>query len=215
GCRFVQDGHDHRVDGDGFSRAGGTRDQHVRHRRQVCGHDAAVDVFSECDGQLRLGLREGFGLDYVAEPDSFALVVGDLDADGGFAGHALDQDGFGSHGEAEVVGEAGDAGVFDAGVGAELECGDYGAGVDLRDLTVDAELGTLLDEYASLVAESLFADDGHLGGTVEERRWRQLVSADGLRRDGDGLDVGVCAAAKGDGLRLGGRKGRNGRGNRR
>ena len=75
-------------------------------------------------------------------------MVRDLDADGGFAGHALDEDGFGGHGEAEVVGEAGDAGVLDAGVGAELEGGDDGAGIDLRDLAVDAELGALLDQDA-------------------------------------------------------------------
>ena len=85
---------------------------------------------------------EGLALDDVAQPDGFAVVIGDLDADGGFAGHALDQDGFGGHGEAEIVGEAGDAGVLDAGVGAELERGDDGAGIDLDDLSVDAELGT-------------------------------------------------------------------------
>ncbi len=58
---------------------------------------------------LRFGVGEVFALDDVAEPDGFALGVGDLDADGAFAGHALDEDGFGGHGEAEIVGEAGDA----------------------------------------------------------------------------------------------------------
>src|ERR1700753_910493 len=48
---------------------------------------------------------------------------------------------------------AGDAGVFDAGVGAELEGSDDGAGVDLGDLAVDAELGALGDEGASFVAQ--------------------------------------------------------------
>ena len=49
---------------------------------------------------------------------------------------------------------------FDAGVGAELEGGDDGAGVDLRDLAVDVELGALLDQDAGLFAQRLFADDG-------------------------------------------------------
>ncbi len=111
---------------------------------------------------LDLLCAKRFALDDVAQPDGFALVVGDLDADGGFAGHALDEDGLGGHGEAEVVGEAGDAGVLDAGVGAELEGGDDGAGVDLGDLAVDAELGAFFDEDAGFFAEGLFADDGVL-----------------------------------------------------
>ena len=64
--------------------------------------------------------------------DGFAFVVGDLDADGAFAGHAFDEDAFGAHGEAEVFGEAGDAAVLDAGFGLELVGRDHGAGIDLR-----------------------------------------------------------------------------------
>ena len=120
---------------------------------------------------LDFGLGEGFALDDVAQPDGFALVVGDLDADGGFAGHALDEDGFGGHGEAEIVGEAGDAGVFDAGVGAELEGGDDGAGVDLRDLAVDAELGALCDEGAGFVAQGLLR--GRCGARRSDRAARR------------------------------------------
>ena len=90
--------------------------------------------------------------------DGFALVVGDLDADGAFAGHALDEDGFGAHGEAEVVVEAGDAGVFDAGVGLELVGGDHGAGVDLDDLAADVELGAFFDQDAGFFAQFVFAD---------------------------------------------------------
>ena len=113
-------------------------------------------------------MRERFALDYVAEPDGFAVVVGDLDAYGVFAGHALDEDGFGGHGEAEVVGEAGDAGDLDAGFGAELEGGDDGAGVDLGDGAVDAELGAFFDEDLGFFAQGFFADDRLLVGLVEE-----------------------------------------------
>ena len=151
---------------------------------------------------LDLDLRERLALDHVAQPDGLAVVVGDLDADGGFAGHALDQDGLGGHGEAEVVGETGDARVLDAGVGTELEGGDDGAGIDLRDLAIDAELGALLHQGAGFVAQGLLADDGGFVGAVEQRGRRQFVTADGLGRDGDGLDVGVGALAEGDGLRL-------------
>ena len=104
GGGLVEDGHDHGVDGDGFAGAGAARDEDVGHGGEVAGDDAAGDVFAEGDGEAGLGLGEGFALDDVAEPDGFAVAVGDLDADGGFAGHALDEDGLGGHGEAEVVG---------------------------------------------------------------------------------------------------------------
>ncbi len=56
-----------------------------------------------------LALAKVSRFDHVAQMDGFALVVRDLDADGALAGHALDEDAFGAHGEAEIVGEAGDA----------------------------------------------------------------------------------------------------------
>ena len=59
------------------------------------------------------------------------------------------------------------------------------------------------DQGAGLGAQGLFADDGDLVGAVEERGGRELVAADGLGRDGDLLEVGVGAAAEGDGVRLG------------
>ena len=92
---------------------------------------------------------------------------------------------------------------FDAGVGAELEGGDDGAGVDLRDLAVDVELGALLDQDAGLFAQRLLADDGLLVAAIEQRRGRQLVAADALGDDGDGLDVGVGAPAEGDAVGCG------------
>ncbi len=132
--------------------------------------------------------------------DGFALVVGDLDADGGFAGHALDEDGFGAHGEAEVVGEAGDAGVLDAGFGLELVGGDHRAGIDLHDLAADVELGAFFDQDAGLFAEHVFADGERGFAGVEEGAGRQLESGDVLGGDGGGADFGVGAAVDGDGL---------------
>ena len=70
---------------------------------------------------------------------------GHLDADGGLAGHALDEDGLGGHRKTQIVGETRDAGDLDAGLGPELEGGDDGPGIDLRHLAVDAELGALFD----------------------------------------------------------------------
>ena len=106
---------------------------------------------------------------HVAEVDGFALVVGHLDADGAFAGHALDEDAFGAHGEAEVVGEAGDARVFDAGLGLELVGGDHGAGIDLHDLATDIELGAFFDEDLGFFAEFVFAHGLRAFACTEQR----------------------------------------------
>ena len=116
-----------------------------------------------------LGLGEGFALDHVAQVDGFALVVGHLDADGAFAGHALDEDAFGAHGEAEIVGQAGDARVFDAGFGLELVGGDHGAGIDLHDLAAHVELGAFFDEHLGFFAQFVLAHGLRPFAGVEQR----------------------------------------------
>ena len=83
----------------------------------------------------------------LAQPDDFALAVRHLDADRGLARDALDQDALGLERQAEVLGELGDAAVLDAGFGLELEGGDHRAGIDLRHLPMDVELGVLLGEH--------------------------------------------------------------------
>src|SRR5579862_195098 len=74
------------------------------------------------------------------------MRVGNLDAHGGFAGDALDEERLGAKSEAEIVGQASDAGIFDTGFGLEFESGDDRARVDLRDVSGDAKfLGFLFD----------------------------------------------------------------------
>ncbi len=104
-----------------------------------------------------LALANVSRLDHVAQVDGFALVVGHLDADGALAGHALDEDAFGAHGEAEIFGKAGDAAVFHAGLGLELVGGDHGAGIDLHHLAAHVELGAFLHQHARLFAQLVFA----------------------------------------------------------
>ena len=201
----VEQAHDHGVDGHGFARARGAGDEHVRHGGQIGGDDAAVDVFAHGEGEARAGFEEGFALDHVAQVDGFALVVGNLNADGALAGHALDENAFGAHGEAEVVGQAGDARVFDAGLGLELEGGDHGAGVDLHHLAAHVELGALLHQDFGFFAQLVFAHGLRAFARTEQRARRQLEAADVFGRDGDGAQFGVGAIVNGDpvGMRLG------------
>jgi hypothetical protein len=109
-------------------------DEHVGHRSQIGRDDAAVDVFAHGQRKAGFGLVEVLALDHIAQVNGFALLVRHLDAYRAFAGHALDEDAFGTHGQAEVVGQARDARVFHAGFRLELVGGDHGTGIDLHHL---------------------------------------------------------------------------------
>ena len=91
GRGLVQDGHDHGIDGHALARARRTGNQQVRHACQIGGDDSAVDVFAHGQREFGLGADEFGRLDVLAQPDNFALAVRHLDADGGFARHALNQ----------------------------------------------------------------------------------------------------------------------------
>ena len=93
------------------------------------------------------GVCEFVGLEHLAQGDDLAPRVGDFDADGRLAGDALDQDRFGLQAQAEVFGEGGDAAVLDAGFGLEFEGRDHRAGIDLRHVAEDVELGVLFGKH--------------------------------------------------------------------
>ncbi len=84
------------------------------------------------------------------------------------ARHALDQNAFGFQGEAEIVGKIGDAAVFDSGFGLEFERRDHRAGIDLRDLPVNIELGILFDEHLREQLQFIGIDCLLLVGTVQQ-----------------------------------------------
>src|SRR5579872_1481750 len=117
------------------------------HAGEIGGDDTAVDVFTHGDRHLRLRSHELLRLDVLAQPDDFALAVRYLNANGALAGHALDEDALCLQSEAKIVAKIGDAAVLDAGFGLELEGRDNGSGIDLRDLTVNLELGVLFRKH--------------------------------------------------------------------
>src|ERR671922_859748 len=82
-------------------------------------------------------------LNDFAQSNGLPLVVRDLDADGGFAGNTLDENGFRLQGEAEVFGEADDAAVLDTCFRLELKRSDHRAGIDLRDAALHIEFEAL------------------------------------------------------------------------
>jgi hypothetical protein len=159
GVVLEEHAHDHGVDGHGFAGAG-------EPAMSTCGMVARSAVTMRPLMSLpmamarRLWRGRTIRTRHVAQPDGFASWLGTWMPTVDLPGMRSMRMDSARHGEAEVVGEAGDARVFDAGFGAELEGGDHGAGVDLHHLAVDAELGALLDQGAGFFAQSLFADDG-------------------------------------------------------
>ena len=74
--------------------------------------------------QLRRRPAIRLRFEQLAQRDLLAVLIRDLDADGRFARNPIDEHRFGLHRQTEVVGEAGDLRVLDAGVRFELERGD-------------------------------------------------------------------------------------------
>ena len=81
--------------------------------------------------------------DDFAQGYGLALVVRNFDADGGFAGDALDEDRFGLQSEAQILSEADNAAVLDACFRLEFEGGNDRARVDLTDAALYVELHAL------------------------------------------------------------------------
>ncbi len=150
--------------------------------------------------------QELLRFDHFAQPDGLALVVRNLDADRRLARHALDEDALGAQGEAEIVGEAGDAAVLDAGFGLELEGRDHGAGIDLHHRAAHVELAALFAQHLRQVLQLIFIDGAVLVGAVQQRGRRQFEAAGQPRHGGLAVLRGVGARGDGDGvvgLRLG------------
>ena len=140
----------------------------MRHSGQIGGDDAAVDVFAHGHRHLRLRSHELLRLDVLAQPDDFALAVRHLNADRALARHALDQNALGLQREAEIVAEIGDAAVLDAGFRLELERRDDRAGIDLRDLPVNFELGVFLGQHLRQQLEFVGIDLLLFVGTLQQ-----------------------------------------------
>ena len=177
GRRLVEDAGDHGVEGDALPGPGGPGDQEMGHDGQVGDVDLAVDGLAQGEGQLRRRIEELLGLDDVPELDDLALVVGDLDAQRGFARDPLDADRFGLEGEGQVLGQVGHLGDLDAGVGEQLVGRDDGAGVVLADLAGHVELLELVLDPALLFEELVLVDLLRRLAGLEKAERREIVVA--------------------------------------
>ena len=175
---------------------GGARDQQMGHGREVGHEGVAVDRLARGPRVSRArGLAEGVRLEHLAQVDDVPHLVRDLDAHVALAAHAVDADRLGLEGQGQVVGQADDLRVLDAGVGLELVGGDHRPGVDLLHRAQHAELAALGLEDPALLVQPLVVDaDGRLG-LVEDGEGRQARGSRGLGGGGAGLSAGRKAAA--------------------
>ena len=130
----------------------------------------------------------------LAQPDNFAVAVRHLNPDCGLARHALDQNALGFERQAEVIREVGDAAVLDARLGLEFERRDHRAGIDLRHLPVNVELGILFRQHLGQQLQFVGINGLLLVRTMQQAAGRQLEAAGRDARHGRlGLGSGVGA----------------------
>ncbi len=163
----------------------------MRHAVEIGRYDAAVDVLAHRHRQLRLRPHEFLRLDIFPQPDDLALAVRHLNAYGRFPGHALDQNALSLQRQAKVIGEVGDAAVLDSSIRLELEGGDHGTGIDLRDLSVHFKLGILFGKHLRQQFQFVGIHGLLLVRTLQQTARGQLVAACDSRHRGLCLVVAV------------------------
>ena len=172
-----QDRRQHRVDAPGLPRAGGARDQEVRHACEVGPHGVAGDVLAEPDRQRRAAralavLLGQLAAEDVAEVDHAVALVGHLDADRLLArDRRKDADVGGGERVRDVVLQLGDLRDLDAGREPQLVAGHARAGHLPDDLRLDAEVAERLDQQ--------LRDVVLVGGVGRRSLWRSGAAASG------------------------------------
>ena len=146
-------------------------------RGEVGRPDVAVHGLAEAEREPARGAAEGVGLEHLAQVDRLAHLVRDLDADVALAAHAVDADRLGLERQRQVVGEADDLRVLDAGVGLELVGGDHGPGVDLAHRAHHAELGRLQLQDLAALEQAVVVELRAALGLVEDGERGQRVAA--------------------------------------
>ena len=176
----VEQRQDHRVDGDRLARAGGAGDQQMRHLGEIGDDRLAADRLAERHGKLGLAGLEVTGADQFAEIDGLAALVRQFDADDVAAGHDGDAGGDRAHRAGDIVGKADDAGGLDAGRRLQFIERDDGAGADMDDLALDAEILQHAFEHAGILFQRVgrqgrVAHDILRFGEEMQRRQNEIV----------------------------------------
>ena len=135
-----QEADDDRVDTDGFTAAGRACNQQVRHFAQVSDLRRAGNILAKRHREGAAHIDIILGFKDRADVDRGADLIGNLDADCGFAGNGgLDAHARRGKIQCNIIGKAGDAADLDARLGLQLIPGDRGAAADVEHRGLDAE----------------------------------------------------------------------------
>ncbi len=105
------------------------------------------------------------------------MAVGDFDADGRFPWNPVDANGFRLDAKAQIVYQAGNSGIFDAGVRLEFEGCHNRAGMDLRDAAVDVKFRAFFRYHARAFHEDRFVDREGVVRRTEQIHGREMKFA--------------------------------------
>jgi hypothetical protein len=218
-CHPVEQREDHAVEADRLARAGGARDQEVRHRSEVGNDRVAGDILAEDQRQRHVLVGVSLAADQLREGHRFSLRVRKLDADDASSRDGRYAGGQRRHVAGNVVSELDHAARLDAAGGLQLIHGDHGSGTHLDDVAAHVEVleHGLKQARITLQAGTIDLGSAFFGRRSEQVDRRELVIV-AQRKALLGSGAGPLASARlsgGDwpgGLRDGDRRSRPGRG---
>ncbi len=136
----IEQRQDHGVDRNRLARAGGARNQNVRHLGNIGNDRLAIDGLAECQRKLRLRLLKVAARQHLTQIDHFALRVRQFDTDRVAPRNDSHTRGNRAHRARNIVGKADDARGLDARCRFKLIKRDHGAGFDIDDLATHTEI---------------------------------------------------------------------------
>ena len=136
----IEQAQDHRVDGDRFAGAGGSRNQKMRHAREIDDNGLAADGLSQTQRQLRGVVRIVVAGEQFPQINLLARGIGQLDPDGIAPRDHGNARGKRAHGTGDIVREADHARGFYSRSRLELVEGDHRARTAVDDLAAHAEI---------------------------------------------------------------------------
>ena len=140
GRQPVEQRQDHAVQADRFTRTGGTRDQQMRHRREIGDHRITGDILAQDDRQLAGLFGETVAADHFMQHHHFAIGVGQFDAHHGAAGNGGDARRQRRHVAGDILGQLDHAAGLDARRRFQLVHRDHRARADRVDRALDVKI---------------------------------------------------------------------------
>ena len=103
---LIENAHNQRIDADGFSGSGRSRDQKMRHLCDICHNGLSADIFSDGKRQIGLVLFKFVCLQQIPQHNGAVLTIRDFNTNRRFAGNrCFDPDVCCSQIQLDIIGE--------------------------------------------------------------------------------------------------------------